>query len=176
MQHMQQMQHQQGHLQHDPTQMHSQQQMLGQQQTMHHQQQQQQQMHPQQMHMQDQSGMVLGPTGIMMDPNQSRMGQMGVTGGVAGQRYGQQNPQMQQMQQPHMRRTGATRIDAHGQVIIETDENLSDKEIYPGQSLSQMGKFLLIFYFSSIFHVLQNINYNYACKDIRAYLLCKLVL
>ncbi|XP_066583287.1 peripheral-type benzodiazepine receptor-associated protein 1 isoform X2 [Prorops nasuta] len=38
----------------------------------------------------------------------------------------------------HMRRHG-TRVDAHGQVIIETDENLSDKEIYPGQSISQMG-------------------------------------
>ncbi|XP_024939852.1 uncharacterized protein LOC107266706 isoform X3 [Cephus cinctus] len=40
---------------------------------------------------------------------------------------------------PHMRRHGATRVDAHGQVVIETDENLSDKEIYPGQSVSQMG-------------------------------------
>lgn len=40
----------------------------------------------------------------------------------------------------HMRRHGPPRVDAHGQVIIETDENLSDKEIYPGQSLSQMGK------------------------------------
>ncbi|XP_043482182.1 uncharacterized protein LOC122511167 isoform X3 [Leptopilina heterotoma] len=39
---------------------------------------------------------------------------------------------------PHMRRHN-TRVDAHGQVIIETDENLSDKEIYPGQSISQMG-------------------------------------
>ncbi|XP_012270020.1 RIMS-binding protein 2 isoform X4 [Orussus abietinus] len=39
----------------------------------------------------------------------------------------------------HMRRHGATRVDAHGQVIIETDENLSDKEIYPGQGVSQMG-------------------------------------
>ncbi|XP_046144124.1 uncharacterized protein LOC114870940 isoform X1 [Osmia bicornis bicornis] len=39
----------------------------------------------------------------------------------------------------HMRRHGGTRVDAHGQVIIETDENLSDKEIYPGQSMSQMG-------------------------------------
>nr|XP_050857277.1 uncharacterized protein LOC127066959 isoform X7 [Vespula vulgaris] len=37
----------------------------------------------------------------------------------------------------HMRRQG-TRVDAHGQVIIETDENLSDKEIFPGQSISQM--------------------------------------
>ncbi|XP_063980047.1 uncharacterized protein Rbp isoform X2 [Diachasmimorpha longicaudata] len=39
----------------------------------------------------------------------------------------------------HMRRHGPPRVDAHGQIIIETDENLSDKEIYPGQSLSQMG-------------------------------------
>ncbi|XP_076176272.1 RIMS binding protein isoform X3 [Ptiloglossa arizonensis] len=39
----------------------------------------------------------------------------------------------------HMRRQGGTTVDAHGQVIIETDENLSDKEIYPGQSMSQMG-------------------------------------
>ncbi|KAI4482819.1 hypothetical protein M0804_008672 [Polistes exclamans] len=37
----------------------------------------------------------------------------------------------------HMRRQG-TKVDAHGQVIIETDENLSDKEIFPGQSISQM--------------------------------------
>lgn len=42
----------------------------------------------------------------------------------------------------HMRRHVGSRVDAHGQVIIETDENLSDKEIYPGQSLSQMGKYL----------------------------------
>ena len=54
--------------------------------------------------------------------------------GVIGQRYpGAPVP-------AHMRRHGATRVDAHGQVIIETDENLSDKEIYPGQSLSQMGE------------------------------------
>ncbi|XP_039302589.1 uncharacterized protein LOC105194544 isoform X5 [Solenopsis invicta] len=39
----------------------------------------------------------------------------------------------------HMRRHVANRVDAHGQVIIETDENLSDKEIYPGQSIPQMG-------------------------------------
>lgn len=41
----------------------------------------------------------------------------------------------------HMRRHVANRVDAHGQVIIETDENLSDKEIYPGQSIPQMGKY-----------------------------------
>lgn len=40
----------------------------------------------------------------------------------------------------HIRRHANTRVDAHGQVIIEIDENLSDKEIYPGQSISQMGK------------------------------------
>ncbi|XP_048505254.1 uncharacterized protein LOC105684376 isoform X2 [Athalia rosae] len=40
---------------------------------------------------------------------------------------------------PHMRRHGPTRVDAHGQVVIETDENLSDKEIYPGQSIPQIG-------------------------------------
>lgn len=40
----------------------------------------------------------------------------------------------------HMRRHMGNRVDAHGQVIIETDENLSDKEIYPGQSISQMGE------------------------------------
>ncbi|XP_070161623.1 peripheral-type benzodiazepine receptor-associated protein 1 isoform X1 [Polyergus mexicanus] len=39
----------------------------------------------------------------------------------------------------HMRRHVTNRMDAHGQVIIETDENLSDKEIYPGQSIPQMG-------------------------------------
>ncbi|KYQ57013.1 RIMS-binding protein 2 [Trachymyrmex zeteki] len=39
----------------------------------------------------------------------------------------------------HMRRHVGNRVDAHGQVIIETDENLSDKEIYPGQSIPQMG-------------------------------------
>lgn len=39
----------------------------------------------------------------------------------------------------HMRRHGPTRVDGHGQVVIETDENLSDKEIYPGQSISQIG-------------------------------------
>ncbi|XP_046474092.1 uncharacterized protein Rbp isoform X3 [Neodiprion pinetum] len=40
---------------------------------------------------------------------------------------------------PHMRRHGTTRVDSHGQVVIETDENLSDKEIYPGQSIPQIG-------------------------------------
>ncbi|XP_071643131.1 uncharacterized protein Rbp isoform X2 [Temnothorax longispinosus] len=39
----------------------------------------------------------------------------------------------------HMRRHVGNRVDAHGQVIIETEENLSDKEIYPGQSIPQMG-------------------------------------
>ncbi|KAG5341333.1 RIMB2 protein, partial [Acromyrmex charruanus] len=61
------------------------------------------------------------------DPNRHRMG-----GGVA-QRY--PNASMPS----HMRRHVSNRVDAHGQVIIETDENLSDKEIYPGQSIPQMG-------------------------------------
>jgi len=63
------------------------------------------------------------------DPNRHRM-----TGGV-GQRY--PNAPVPS----HMRRHVGNRVDAHGQVIIETDENLSDKEIYPGQSLPQMGKY-----------------------------------
>ncbi|XP_071447128.1 uncharacterized protein [Hetaerina americana] len=46
---------------------------------------------------------------------------------------------------PHMRPHGARggmmgrggmRVDAHGQVVIETDENLSDKEIYPGAHMN----------------------------------------
>ncbi|XP_018369097.1 PREDICTED: uncharacterized protein LOC108765078 isoform X4 [Trachymyrmex cornetzi] len=61
------------------------------------------------------------------DPNRHRMG-----GGVA-QRY--PNAPVPS----HMRRHVSNRVDAHGQVIIETDENLSDKEIYPGQSIPQMG-------------------------------------
>ncbi|XP_057342232.1 RIMS-binding protein 3-like isoform X2 [Microplitis mediator] len=65
------------------------------------------------------------------DPQQQ--GYMGMGGGRIGQRFpGAPVP-------AHMRRQGVTRVDAHGQVIIETDENLSDKEIYPGQSISQMG-------------------------------------
>lgn len=119
-------------------------------QQMQHQQMQHQQMHPQdhQTHMhqqlQDQSVMgMMGPVGPM-DINQQGMG------GVMGpqQRYG---PQMNQMP-PHMRqRQGVVRHDAHGQVIIETDENLSDKEIYPGQSMSQMGKFIVSFFFFFLF-------------------------
>lgn len=62
------------------------------------------------------------------DPNRHRM-----VGGV-GQRY--PNAPVPS----HMRRHVSNR-DAHGQVIIETDENLSDKEIYPGQSIPQMGKY-----------------------------------
>ncbi|XP_018407403.1 PREDICTED: RIMS-binding protein 2 [Cyphomyrmex costatus] len=61
------------------------------------------------------------------DPNRHRM-----PGGVA-QRY--PNAPVPS----HMRRHVSNRVDAHGQVIIETDENLSDKEIYPGQSIPQMG-------------------------------------
>lgn len=56
------------------------------------------------------------------DPNRPRPGAM-------GQRY--PNAPVP----AHMRR----RVDAHGQTIIETDENLSDKEIYPG---SQMGGYI----------------------------------
>lgn len=72
------------------------------------------------------------PTGMVPqqdDPNRHRMG------GV-GQRY--PNAPMPS----HMRRHMGNRVDAHGQVIIETDENLSDKEIYPGQSIAQMGKYI----------------------------------
>ncbi|XP_063218696.1 uncharacterized protein LOC134528958 [Bacillus rossius redtenbacheri] len=41
----------------------------------------------------------------------------------------------------HMRHPGSaghrtTRVDAHGQIIIETEENLSDKEIYPANHIS----------------------------------------
>ena len=71
------------------------------------------------------SGLQQGQIGPMGPMQQQNMGPMG-----PGQRYGP-NPQM---------RRHATRVDAHGQVIIETDENLSDKEIYPGQSISQMGE------------------------------------
>ncbi|XP_032673168.1 uncharacterized protein LOC116845031 isoform X4 [Odontomachus brunneus] len=69
------------------------------------------------------------PTGIgpQDDPNRHRM----ATGVV--QRYPNAPGSS------HMRRHVTNRVDAHGQVIIETDENLSDKEIYPGQSISQMG-------------------------------------
>lgn len=92
------------------------------------------QMHQQ---MQDQSGMIMGPSGVMHDPNQQRMmGNVGMASGPHGQQRYSQNPQSIPA---HMRRQH-TRIDAHGQVIIETDENLSDKEIYPGQTVSQMGK------------------------------------
>ncbi|XP_028049736.1 uncharacterized protein LOC105829483 isoform X5 [Monomorium pharaonis] len=62
------------------------------------------------------------------DPNRHRM-----VGGVS-QRYPPNAPVPS-----HMRRHVSNRVDAHGQVIIETDENLSDKEIYPGQSIPQMG-------------------------------------
>lgn len=78
-------------------------------------------------HMQDQGQPQPSGTGQVDDPNRHRMG------GV-GQRY-PSTPVPS-----HIRRHGNTRVDAHGQVIIETDENLSDKEIYPGQSMPQMGK------------------------------------
>ena len=105
------------------------------------------QTHPQ-MQMQSQMDHQTG----MMDPNQQRMG-VGMQGmspryqNTQQQQYMQQQhmQQQQQMQQhqmqqqqlpPHMRRQGPMKLDAHGQVILETDENLSDKEIYP----NQMGK------------------------------------
>ncbi|XP_048269149.1 uncharacterized protein LOC126918611 isoform X2 [Bombus affinis] len=77
-------------------------------------------------HMQDQGQPQPSGTGQVDDPNRHRMG-------VVGQRY-PSTPVPS-----HIRRHGNTRVDSHGQVIIETDENLSDKEIYPGQSMSQMG-------------------------------------
>lgn len=64
------------------------------------------------------------------DPNRHRVAAAG------GQRY--PNAPVPS----HMRRHMSNRVDAHGQVIIETDENLSDKEIYPGQSIAQMGKYI----------------------------------
>lgn len=70
------------------------------------------------------------PIGPQDDPNRHRM-----AAGV-GQRY-PNAPASSHMRGRHV----SNRVDAHGQVIIETDENLSDKEIYPGQSISQMGKF-----------------------------------
>jgi RIMS-binding protein 2 len=54
---------------------------------------------------------------------------MGPQGASGGHRYGPAAAVP-----PHMRHGGrgrGTRVDAHGQVIIEPDENLSDKEIYP---------------------------------------------
>lgn len=85
---------------------------------MHHQQQQQQQ------------GMMGGP----QDPSRHRMGRMG--------------PRYPNAPMPtHMRTGHGTRLDTHGQVIIETDENLSDKEIYPGQTMTQMGTIFYIFFF-----------------------------
>ncbi|XP_053974378.1 uncharacterized protein LOC128874087 isoform X4 [Hylaeus volcanicus] len=77
-------------------------------------------------HMQDQGQQQQPGVGQPDDPNRMRMA------GVS-QRY----PTIPVPS--HMRRHASTRVDAHGQVIIETDENLSDKEIYPGQSMSQMG-------------------------------------
>lgn len=74
-------------------------------------------------HMQDQGQQQSG----MGQPDPHRMG-------VVDQRYPTAPVPS------HMRTHRGTRVDAHGQVIIETDENLSDKEIYPGQSMSQMGK------------------------------------
>jgi vacuolar-type H+-ATPase subunit B/Vma2 len=78
------------------------------------------QSHQMHLQMQDQSGMMMGPSGVIVDPNQQRLG--GVGGGASGQRYS--NSQLSNQ----LRRHCATRVDAHGQVIIETDENLSDKD------------------------------------------------
>lgn len=41
------------------------------------------------------------------------------------------------MRQGHHR----TRIDQHGQVVIEPEENLSDKEIYPHMKIPAIGIF-----------------------------------
>lgn len=38
--------------------------------------------------------------------------------------------------QQHGRHGVRQRVDQHGQVVIETEENLSDKEVYPGNSMS----------------------------------------
>lgn len=65
--------------------------------------------------------------------------------------YGQLTP-------GHMRHRAlsprVTRLDAHGQVIIETEENLSDKEIYPPSHMTipSIGKvaFFEIRVFSSL--------------------------
>ncbi|XP_046385194.1 uncharacterized protein LOC124155432 isoform X2 [Ischnura elegans] len=87
-------------------------------------QQQQQQMQQQQQQMQQQQ--------------QQQQGQQMQYGGPQRQ-YGPPPPGS--AVPPHMRPHGARggmmgrggmRVDAHGQVVIETDENLSDKEIYPG--------------------------------------------
>lgn len=41
---------------------------------------------------------------------------------------------------PHMRQGHQrTRIDQHGQVVIEPEENLSDKEIYPHMKIPAIG-------------------------------------
>lgn len=78
-------------------------------------------------HMQDQGQPQPSVAGQQDDPNRLRMGSV-------GQRYSTAPVPS------HARRHAAPRVDVHGQVIIETDENLSDKEIYPGQSMSHMGK------------------------------------
>lgn len=49
------------------------------------------------------------------------------------QRYGSSVP-------PHLRQGHQrTRIDQHGQVVIEPEENLSDKEIYPHMKIPAIG-------------------------------------
>jgi hypothetical protein len=51
------------------------------------------------------------------------------------------------------------RVDAHGQVIIDPEENLSDKEIYPAGNhinIPSIGKWIvLVFvYFVSFLHMM----------------------
>jgi RIMS-binding protein 2 len=84
-------------------------------------------------HMDQRQQQPPGMTSQQDDSNRLRMA------GSMGQRY--PNAPMPS----HMRRHVGNRVDAHGQVIIETDENLSDKEIYPGQSLPQMGKYTKVY-------------------------------
>lgn len=76
--------------------------------------------------------------GVMIQPDDPSRHRMPVVGGVVGQRH----PNAPVTSYMRGGRHVASRVDAHGQVIIETDENLSDKEIYPGQSISQMGKYI----------------------------------
>lgn len=52
---------------------------------------------------------------------------------MENQRYGSSVP-------PHLRQGHQrTRIDQHGQVVIEPEENLSDKEIYPHMKIPAIG-------------------------------------
>lgn len=93
-----------------------------------------------------------GPIPHMLDQVQQQNPNLGgpqdlhrIGGANVGQRYpGAPIPS-------HVRRH---RVDTHGQVIIETDENLSDKEIYPGQSIAQMGKTLHVYFITFMCFVL----------------------